>query len=261
MVVFSLTVALLLSLAGVFYWILHFIVEDPLLKEMAVIPFVAMHHISEYFEQIIKRRTLRDQSGTVSYSNYMIPWQLMLLYGTATLFAWCFGFFSLYDFAVASAAIPVESEFSGLYSISTMVMVVANSCGAFFVGRWIGTRCASYAHVVLPLCFLGNVILGFATNSLLVPEGTIINTYGSYLNLFALKAVDIVGFYPIGLLGFWHGRRTQQGKYIMYLLGLMPASARATLVDLACDEANRLPAPSSPAPPASSGEAVAARTM
>jgi hypothetical protein len=271
MAIFGLTVGVLLSLSAIVYGILHFLVvhiiptvDEHFVGEIAVLPFVASHHISDSFEKVLARRTLRNRSDTVSYSKYLISWKLMLIYGTVMLFAWGAGGTGLLDMAAASDGISPETLFSrpGLGTIGLMVGLVSNCCGAFFVGRWIGARCAGHALVVLFLCFLGYAILGIATLKLSVPAETLIAVRGESRPelLLAERVVDIFVFYPIGLLGFWQGRRTRQGKYIAYLLGLMPESARATLVDLACDEANRARPPSSPATPAASSEEAIATT-
>jgi hypothetical protein len=264
MVVFSLTVAVLLSLSSSLYLFLsHMLpqIDEHFASEVAAIPFVAMHQISESFEKAFAKRTLKGRSDTVSYGKYLIPWPLMLVYGTVTLLAWGIGGAGIYDTAAQGDGISTEMLYSGLSTISLLVMVAVNSCGAFFVGKWIGIRCARRGLVVLFICFLSYAFLSSVVSSFSVPEETLSNIHVySHIQLLIEKIVDIVVYYPIGLLGFWYGKQGRQGKYISYLLGIMPASARETLVDLACDEANRAREPSLPAPPTSAGEAIAAPT-
>jgi hypothetical protein len=123
---------------------------------------------------------------------------------------------------------------------------------AYLVGRWVGTRCSRHGVGTILLIALLTAIGSVAIDVLTVPDE-------DYKELFKNERAD---FLPIlvritgttftmsvsALIGYWRGHRPRLSKYLNYLLGILPAETRNTVVGLAFDEAQRVASQTSVAP-------------
>ena len=124
----------------------------------------------------------------------------------------------------------------------TMLTIFA----AYFVGRWIGTRCLRRGIVAI-------VLVAVLTAVGAVAVDVLATTDEYYREMFdaerlspahILTRVALVSFNILvpGLIGYWRGRKLRLSKYLHYLLGVLPAETRDTVVDLAFEEAQKVAA-------------------
>jgi hypothetical protein len=164
----------------------------------------------------------------------------MIVYGTAVL--WCLvqaGGLAVLVF------LPRADDLTGMLAIlvqmSNLVIVVA----AYFVGRWVGTRCSQRG--VITIC----LIAALAATSLVVADTLLFAPDEAYTGVFKQERFGvrdnltrigrILPFTIVPLfIGYWRGRKQRLSKYLHYLLGVLPAETRDVTVELAFDEAKKV---------------------
>jgi hypothetical protein len=139
----------------------------------------------------------------------------------------------------AEMDLPESSALSSIALISGTTVCLA----AYFIGRWVGTRCLRRGVVAILLIAFLFAAAQTATDTLLMPKEAyakafgVERSFGHILLRFTLATVIVSA---LALIGYWRGRKRRLSKYLNYLLGVLPAETRDTVVELAFDEAQRV---------------------
>jgi hypothetical protein len=233
----ALIVCLLVGLAifGVSY---PFLKSTHVAESIAALPLLACRETAEWLEQLHAKRSLAEgkKLKIQSFEGFAISWPIMAI-GGALLLAAIVEVTSAFVgivFAIAAAGNTEIATKAGLY-MSLPVMMV----GAYFVGRWIGTRTRSYGiAVVFLMAFLVSLMAHAFDMSISSAQffQSIMGAAKS-IHLFFLQLVATFVFQlPTALLGYWRGSRRRVTKYFDYLLAVLPADTKNAIVDLAYQE-------------------------
>lgn len=218
-------------------------VDDHVSEGVAGLPFIASHHVCEMLEREHARRAApaKRAARIYSFEGYTISWKWATVYGSMTLF----GVMQIAS-GYAGAVVALlngsgEALVREMFPIVLPVVLVGN----YLVGRTIGTRCAT--HAVATVLIVGLVGSGLARvfDFLLLSSDTFRMVVGEPKTIGTFLEAWLGGaalFWIPGLLGYWRGKRRMLSKYLTYLLGVLPADTRETLVGLAHSEAQALAA-------------------
>jgi hypothetical protein len=210
---------------------------------VAGLPFIAAHHLCEMLE----RRDARKNPATTpaqsiyTYDGFAISWKAMLLFGAVILAAMmqAFGFVG---FVVAS--LFFEPSFAaGEPRLGLAISLPLNLAGCFFVGRWIGTRCAQKAVLTVLLVPFFGIFAAKILDFAVVSPDDFKRAFGADKNFATFLVQVLVAstlFLIPAFLGFWRGRVIRLSRYLRYLLGVLPKDTREVLVNLAYEEAQNL---------------------
>jgi hypothetical protein len=214
----------------------------PAAAALAALPITAFPKIGEFLEQQDGRRKLTAGKRTPIYDfrGFQIRWSLMTLYGVLVLFA-----VDLVVSSISGMAAGAIIRYSGgdmedqdILEYSTIwlftIILPASMTGAYFVGRWIGTRCSWSGSIVVFFVIFLDVSLEIGVNWLLRGGHDPILLF---LNLLRLPFVLCVA-----LIGYSRGRNYRLSKYLHYLLSVLPVETRDAVVELAFDEAQKVAA-------------------
>jgi hypothetical protein len=210
-------------------------------KALAGLPILSFPKLLEVLEQREGRKNLTDRKRTPIYtfSGFQIAWPLMALYGwilLATVDAISGGFVIGVDTAIAADfEEDLKQNVRGAYELALLLLVnfPAMILCAYYVGRWIGTRCSSRGIAAVLLVIISYTATGLAIYPYFPDEPW---EPSSQL----LDFIELPFLICAGLLGYWRGQKYKLAKYLHYLLGVLPAETRDTVVGLAFDEAQQI---------------------
>jgi hypothetical protein len=209
---------------------------------LATLPLTTFPKIAEFLEQERGRKSLAAGKSAPLYDlrSFQIAWPLMVLYGTILLLSVGQAFAGVTGFLLA-----VVSGSEGVSPFSwTIPTTLVSVLGSYFVGRWIGTRCSRLGVVTMFLVALFDAVAAVGIDLVFMSDELYMKVFGgerlSYSNfLYRVSLITFVLFVP-GLLGYWRGRKYRLSKYLHYLLGVLPAETRDSVIDLAYGEAQRV---------------------
>lgn len=247
------SIALGLVLFGIAYPLLK---NAEMAEGLAALPIVGSHHIADMLERQEARRSLApDRATSIStLKGYEIAWYALAAYGTVILVAvvqFAGGIVGLI-MGIVTAGSQQDLGQNGIAAVA-VVSIPVQLIGAFFVGRWIGTRSAPRAGLAAVFAVAAaTAILSRAIDLSTMASADIKAAYGdiSVGSFLGLCIMSFVIFGASGLLGYWRGTLRRQSGYMSYLLGVLPADTRDTLVNLAYEEAEKVgrTAPAAPNP-------------
>jgi hypothetical protein len=204
---------------------------------LAAVPFVAVHHIYEALERNqTKRRIARSSENLPTLDALVIRWTLLICYGALI-------FLGINQLGTGLAAIVYNASGGNEELKLPFVAIVAlaiNVIGVYFLGRWFGVRSKRLGLVSLFFGILLGLVLSKATDFIFVPPAKFKSLVGmdkSWVFFLFVVVVGTVLYTSIAAIGLWRGRRRRLSRYLYYLLTLLPADSRATIVSLAYDEA------------------------
>jgi len=246
---FAITLVITCGLAAVLFGIalallLPFIEMADALRGAATVgglPMLAFPKVTEFVEQQQGKKNLATGKRTPIYDfrGFQIAWPLMVVVGTLVL--WSVGQL------VGGTATAILIEAAGHMPKASQIAIfsgAASILGAYFVGRWIGTRCSRRGVVTMLLAAFFAAIASVAMDVALLSDEQYRTAFDAERlalpELLSRIAVITLLFLVPGLLGYWRGRKHRLSKYLHYLLGVLPAETRDTVVELAFDEAQKI---------------------
>jgi hypothetical protein len=197
--------------------------------------------IAEFLEREEGKKNLAAGKRTPVYDfgSFQIAWPLMVLYGTIILFV----------------VVQMCGLIAGVFGDAQLVIIgfPASALGAYFIGKWIGTRCSRRGVLAIILvAILGSVSVILADQ--LATDEAYQAVYNEERMVFGhmlrVSTVHTGAYLVFGLLGYWRGHTARLSKYLQYLLGVLPSETRNTVVELAFDEAQKTTLASGLAPTA-----------
>jgi hypothetical protein len=225
-------------LFGIVYPMFH---DAHLAAGIAAIPIAGCHHIAEMLERREARQSVAAHRVTDihSFADYVVAWPLLVAQTTVTLIGIYLtaGVFaaSLVPFFLGSDLQITRILEIGITWASAPIVLA----GAFFVGRWIGSRCAqaSAATVLLVVALVCLVVYGLGA----VLSNVATSTFDrASVESFVTETVICFAALAIaGLLGHRQGRKRRVAEYMDYLLSILPPETGKVLVELAYDEARK----------------------
>jgi hypothetical protein len=102
------------------------------------------------------------------------------------------------------------------------------------IGRWLGAR--SRSNVLVSLSGVSIVLVATKVAAYIIFSSDTRPSIISYLPYVLIFLLISLG---ASAVGFWRGRKRRFAAYIQYLLSVLPAESRATLLNLAEEEAQR----------------------
>jgi hypothetical protein len=212
---------------------------------LATLPIMSFPKVAEFLERAESRKSLAAGKSAPVYDfrGFQIAWPLMVVYGTIVLLSvgHAFGFAAGFLMAAGSESEEFfRAALQGLTKLATIFIALAS----YFVGRWIGTRCARQGILTMFLVVLFSVVGFVLSDVVTMPDEAYKATFGGERLSYSFILLRIALLTSIllgpGLLGYWRGRKFRLSKYLDYLLGVLPAETRDTVVDLAFGEAQKV---------------------
>jgi hypothetical protein len=206
---------------------------------LAGLPILAFAKVAELLEQEKGKKNLAagTRAPIYDFREFQIAWPFMVLYGTILLFA-------IAEVAGFIVGVATSLELEQATRLLPLTAFPASMLGMYFVGRWIGARCAQHGLIAIMLIAILVSIALQAADELVIPDE-------AYRTMFHRERMDVeallgvlafrVFFFAVaGLLGFWRGHKQKLSKYLHYLLGVLPIETRDAVVDLAFEEAQKV---------------------
>jgi hypothetical protein len=199
--------------------------------------------IAEFLERQKGRKNLAagKQRPVYDFRGFQITWPLMAVYGTIIvvvvfalgpfLVGFIRGFYNGFVAGYYKQEGP-QIQPDELYWADIIVSYLVSITGSYLVGRWIGTRCARRGVVAILLIGPLASAIYIATN-LPVREMEV----QTILHEFAIRTCI---FWGAGLFGHWRGKRYKLSAYLHYLMRVLPAETRETVVELTFEEAQKV---------------------
>lgn len=220
----------------------------------AGIPMLVFPKVAEFLEQQQGKKGIAAGKRTPVYdfAGFQVAWPLMVVYGTIVLWSVgqaTAGILGLLFAAVTAVDAEVAVKSAVMWTVPATLMTVV---GSYFVGRWVGSRISRRGIVTVLLIALLTAAAAVGIDVLFLSDKAYRDAYGSErLVLFdVLRRVTLISFIvmPGLLIGYWRGHKQKLSKYLHYLLGVLPPETRDTVVELAFEEAKKVPAATGPAP-------------
>jgi hypothetical protein len=217
---------------------------------LGALPITAFPKIAEFLERQEGRKNVAAGKGTPVYDfrEFQIAWPLMVLYGcliltgVSTVVAGLTGAAGIaealsYGITETSLIQQYFEENVALWLLGFSADFLVGLPVMYFLGRWIGTRCA-YRGVVAVVLIV-SLMFGIGTAIILLdPEPKVLPKEWRHL-LTILNFAQIPFYLGFGLIGYWRGGKLRLSKYLHYLLDVLPSETRDTVVELAFDEARK----------------------
>jgi hypothetical protein len=212
-------------------------------KTMGSVIIASFPVIGEFIERQEGRKNLaaKTRNPIYDFRGFQIGWPLMVLYGTIIavvvfeLGGFIVGFIEGFYSAVVEIAYKADAskiQHDELRWSYVIVNFLVSIYGSYLVGRWVGARCARQGVVAIILIGAFASAIDIAINwSRVSPE------LSSIVQMFVGRACI---FWAAGFLGFWRGHRQKLAKYLHYLLRVLPAETRETVIELAFEEAQKV---------------------
>jgi hypothetical protein len=219
---FAITLSITCGLAAVLFGIsltllLPFVEMADALRAAATVgglPMLAFPKVTEFVEQQQGKKNLATGKRTPIYDfrGFQIAWPLMVVVGTLVL--WSVGQL------VGGIATAILAEAAGQMPKASHVAIfsgAASILGAYFVGRWIGTRCSRRGVVTMLLAAFFAAIASVAMDVALLSDELYRAAFDAERlapsHLLSRIAVVTLLFLVPGLLGYWRGRKHRLSKY------------------------------------------------
>jgi hypothetical protein len=173
----------------------------------------------------------------VPIEGYALPWYRMAVYGLTLFVALgILGAFVAVLFLITLGLMgivqrPNQDTVNSLTFFWELFIM-------FFLGRWIGIRCDKYLVTTVVAIALFGYGLG-AGIDLLVTSGWAGVFQWPGASEFRLFGFNTVAFFIAGVAGLIMGHRERASQYLQYLLSRVGLGARATIIQLAYEEAKR----------------------
>jgi hypothetical protein len=219
-------------LFGIVYPMFH---DAHLAAGIAAIPIAGCHHIAEMLERREARQsvTAHQVAEIHRLEGYVVAWPRLVAQTTIT-FVGILLAAAVLGTTLASLLLGFEADLTRAQeSALALAMAPIVLAGAYYVGRWIGSRCANPSAVM--------VLLVLATACLIV-TGLVAPFGGATVPLRSLVIETVISFGVLavaGLIGYRQGRKRRVAEYMDYLLSILPPETGKVLVDLAYDEARK----------------------
>jgi hypothetical protein len=207
---------------------------------VAGFPFLASGHIYEALERQAAKQELQSTptEALLNFPDFGLAWYKFLILAIL-LFMASIQAFSAYT-ALVMGVMGIRFELPAVGLLGFPV----NAALAFFIGRWLGSRCRN----VLPamgLLTLAVAICLFADRLLTLRMGATdpdLNASDLFGTLGSLEFCELLGggvamYGIIGCIGLWTGSRLRAATYTSYLMRIMPRSSQQALISLAYGEA------------------------
>ena len=233
--------------------LLLFGISYPLLQNvemsegLAAIPIIGSHHIAEMLERQEGRRSLAPNRATAIHTlkAYEISWYVLAAYGIVILVA----VVQLAGGIVGLIMGLVGGQHTGGFTQGDVLAIAAISIptqlvGGYFVGRWIGTRSAAKTGIAAVLvCAIATAVISRLIDMAIISPDDAQAVYGGQVDVARFLNLVFISFIIFGgstMLGYWRGTTRRLNNYMSYLLGVLPADTRDTLVNLAYEEAEKV---------------------
>jgi hypothetical protein len=219
-------------LFGIVYPMFH---DAHLAAGIAAIPIAGCHHIAEMLERREARLSVTAHQVTEIHrlEGYVVAWPRLVAQTTVTFVGISLAA-AVLVMTVASLLLGFEADLTRTQEIGLMLaMAPIELAGAYYVGRWIGSRCAnpSAVMVLLVLATACLIVTGLAT--------AVGGVTPSIQNLVIETGISFGVLAVAGLIGYRQGRKRRVAEYMDYLLSILPPETGKVLVDLAYDEARK----------------------
>jgi hypothetical protein len=229
--------------------LLPFVEHSEAMKAAAAlggVPILTFPKIAEFLEQERSRKNLVAGKRTPVYDfrGFQIAWPLMVLYGVLLLAAIDAISSVVGGFLAAGVMISQDRQEDAITAMYVGVVMATPPIivGAYLVGRWIGTRCSRRGVIVVLLVVLAYTVLQFVLEQsylLIASDDDDVARFTRETLVVRLVAGACLSVLVL-LIGYWRGRKARLSKYLYYLLGVLPAETRDTVVELAFDEAQKV---------------------
>jgi hypothetical protein len=237
-IAFSLAIIVFAVLFGLLFFSGELLESVYLAAIAAGLPILTLPGLVEILERKAARRALAagEPTAILEYGGFQLRWQEMVLYGLLALLAldWISTFIAALAAATLSGGLDVMGEHLFEYSIFSALAInlPALMVGGYFVGRWIGTRCArgGILAVLLTLILVAAASVGLTA---LMPGEA------SDLAFVRLNLIEFPFILLCGLIGYWRGRKARWSQYLAYLLAVVPPEKRDIIVELAFAETRK----------------------
>jgi hypothetical protein len=205
--------------------------------------------VAEFLEQqeSKKRLAVGRRKPVYDFRGFQIGWALMAVYGTLWLVVLlqAAGFVAGFIFSGVMTSTDSENA-SNLVALSSFLQTIVMIFAAYFIGRWIGTRISRLGIVTMFLIAVFAPLIAVGLDVAVLSDETYRKFAGSERWAFfeTFKQIARISFIIVvpGLIGYWGGQRQRLSKYLDYLLHVLPAQDRDTVVELAYGEAQRVAA-------------------
>jgi hypothetical protein len=192
-------------------------------------------------QESIKRLAGGGRKAVYDFRGFQIAWPLMVVYGTVALSLVGQAGAGIAGIGLAATGVPSEGANAAMFAKAAGFFgTVATILGAYLVGRWIGARTARRGIVAILLIAPLTAAAAVGTDMLLLPDEVYsgMQRSGSLMEIAKISFIVIV----FGLIGYWRGHRRRLSKYLDYLLSVLPAQTRETVVELAYEESQKVAA-------------------
>jgi hypothetical protein len=209
---------------------------------LGALPITTFPKIGEFLERQEGKKNLASQRRIPVYDfrGFQIAWPLMVVIGTVAMWG-------ALAAVAALQALTSGAELEDVYQVLFAPFMIIQVLAAYFIGRWIGTRCSRHGVMTMLL------VAFFSAAGLLAVDVTVI-PHDLYVKMFEgeplapsvlLQRIALMtsSLLAGGLLGYWRGRKYRLSTYLHYLLGVLPAETRDAVVELAFDEAQKAASP------------------
>ena len=246
MIAFGMSFGASLALFGILNQICEF--EAHAAYGFAGLPFIGMTHLYEALERKSAARQVATDSSAgaaiPALDGFALSWKVMIVYGTISFVAAvdASGFLAGIWIACFAGTQIIEQNPALVIAIAMPITMAA----AYFLGRWIGGRCAQYGLRTVLIAATAGILLAKTIDFLILGDADFEKIYGSP------KEIDTLLFHFMGgvilvnifsLIGYWRGRRRRLLNYLKYLLGILPKETRELIVNLAYEEVQNISSP------------------
>jgi hypothetical protein len=208
---------------------------------LAGLPVAAFPKIAEFLERQEGRRNLaaRDRHPLYNFKAFQIPWPLMVVYG-AVACAMALQVAAYIGGYVASNLPGTGAE--KFQALTLLIFWPVSISAAYLSGRWVGSRGSGRGVIATLLLIILTVAIGLLADFIMPEEAyeSVTNVKRNFVSLLRQAGIQAAVLAVPALLGYWRGRKLRLAKYLYYLLGVLPAETRDTVVELAFDEAQKI---------------------
>jgi hypothetical protein len=218
---FSGTVGISVSVSGVLLYLLKG--KPEFAHAAAALPLFGIPHFLEGWEKYKGRRNVEERrcSSVATFDGFSVRWYFLAICGIFGVcgIMWLNGF--IFDRLRELSAADVDS----VVAMAAPSVVILGVLLMYLLASWIGMRSGKYGIIALVISTLVGPILSKLIDYAVLHEGD-----------FMTGVVACFQFTIIGLVGYWRGRRRRLGRYLSYLLDILPLKTRDSFIDLAYGE-------------------------
>jgi len=216
----------------------------PAAMALAGTPIAASKEIAELIERREGKRALAAGKRIPIYDfrGFQIAWPLMVVFGPPLIWGPLSAVVGLTVILVS--AILEDAKFEDIFQVLFVPIIFMQVLAAYFVGRWIGTRCSRNGVMTMFLVALLSAAGLLALDVAVLPHDVYVKVFHVepqvLLTLLERLAAITLSFLVGGLLGYWRGRKYRLPAYLHYLLGILPEEDADAVVELAFDAAQKV---------------------